>query len=29
MGAGMFTADTLPEVKAAELQAVDVSAEIG
>jgi UDPglucose--hexose-1-phosphate uridylyltransferase len=28
LGAGMFTADTLPEEKAAELRAVDVSAEL-
>ena len=28
LGAGVFTADTLPEEKAAELRAVDVSAEL-
>jgi UDPglucose--hexose-1-phosphate uridylyltransferase len=28
LGTGMFTADTLPEEKAAELRAVDVSAEL-
>jgi UDPglucose--hexose-1-phosphate uridylyltransferase len=28
LGAGMFTADTLPEEKAAELRAVDISAEL-
>src|SRR4051794_9721588 len=29
LGTGMFTADTLPEEKAAELRAVDVTAELG